>query len=86
MKSIIVITVVMGLLPAWATADEDDKTETSTLQIEGGKLIGEKHEIEIYDYHSGTYQTVDVYRKPAKPVKKDPDTPTPKQSSEPAPR
>jgi hypothetical protein len=84
MKSILAILFLIGLSPAWATADEDDNRETSTLQIQGGKLIGEKHEIEIYDYHSGTYQTVDVYRKPAKPLKKNPDTPTPKQSSEPA--
>ena len=86
MKGVIVITLAMSLLPAWAKADEDDDPETSTLQIEGGKLIGEKYEIEIYDYHSGTYQTVDVYRKPAKAPKKGPDTPTPKQSSEPARR
>ncbi|WP_020481575.1 hypothetical protein [Methylomonas sp. MK1] len=86
MKSIIVMTLVFSLLPASATADEDDTPETSTLQIQGGKLIGEKHEIEIYDYHSGTYQTVDVYRKPAKSLKKDPPPQAPKQSSEPAQR
>ncbi|AMK78890.1 MULTISPECIES: hypothetical protein [Methylomonas] len=86
MKSIIAILFVMSMAPAWAMADEDDKPETSTVQIQGGKLIGEKHEIEIYDYHSGTYQTVDVYRKPAKSLKKDSDNPTSKQSSESAPR
>ncbi|CAD6876568.1 hypothetical protein [Methylomonas fluvii] len=86
MKTIIVMTLVIGLLPAWATADEDDKPETSTLQIQGGKVIGEKHEIEVYDYHSGTYQTFDVYRKSAESLKKDPDPQTPKQTTEPAPR
>lgn len=85
MKNIFFVALLITLLPAWVTAAEDDNPETHTLQIEGGNLIGEKHEIEIYDYHSGTYQTVDVYRKPAKALKKDLDK-TPKQSSEPAPR
>ncbi|MDX8126665.1 hypothetical protein QLH52_05185 [Methylomonas sp. OY6] len=80
------MTLLISLLPAWATADEDDKPETSTLQIQGGKVIGEKHEIEVYDYHSGTYQTFDVYRKPAKSLKKDPDPQTPNQTTEPASR
>lgn len=86
MKSIVVMTLLISLLPAWATADEDDKPETSTLQIQGGKVIGEKHEIEVYDYHSGTYQTFDVYRKPAKSPNKDTATQTPKPSTETAPR
>jgi len=86
MKSIVVMTLLISLLPAWATADEDDKPETSTLQIQGGKVIGEKHEIEVYDYHSGTYQTFDVYRKPAKSQNKDTAPQTPNPSTETAPR
>ncbi|OQW71798.1 MAG: hypothetical protein BVN35_15845 [Proteobacteria bacterium ST_bin11] len=86
MKTILGILLVICIFPGWVKADEDNKSETSSMQIEGGKLIGEKHEIEIYDYHSGTYQTVDVYRRPSKTLKKDPDTAAPKQPSESTPR
>lgn len=73
MKNTIAILATLMLLSDWAAADEDDKPVTSTVRIEGGQLIGEKQEIEIYDYHTGTYQTVDVYRKPNKTLKKAPE-------------
>lgn len=86
MKNMIAILCVLTLLPNWARADEDDKSVTSTLQIQGGKMVGEKREIEIYDYHSGTYQTVDVYRKPEKASKTPQDTATQTQPIQQAPR
>lgn len=74
------------LLSDGALADEDDRAEISTLQIQGGKMVREKHEIEIYDYHSGTYQTFDVYRKPEIAPKQAAETAIPKPVIEPAAR
>lgn len=73
-KRTLAVLLVPVLLPRWAAADEDDKALTSTVNIQGGQLVGEKQEIEIYDYHTGTYQTVDVYRKPDKTQKQIPDS------------
>ena len=85
MKKTIAIIATLLLPLHWALADEDDKAETSILQIQGGKMVNEKHEIEIYDYHSGTYHTVDVYRKPEKDLKtpRDATTHTPPVQQEP---
>jgi len=51
---------------------EEDTTVIKTEQIQAGKIVNEEHEIEVYDYHTGTYQTVIVYRKskaaPANPT------------------
>jgi hypothetical protein len=71
--------LVLGLLSfmgvAWA--DDDEKATTNTVTIEQGKLVGEHEEIEIYDYHTGTYQSVYVYRKPREPQKPSESLPAP---------
>ena len=61
-------TVILSLvlwLPLLVFADNDEGAVPTTIEIKAGKLIREKHEIEIYDYHTGTFQAVDVYRKSA---------------------
>lgn len=52
------------LVPLMLLADDDDKTVSTTINVQGGKRIKEKQEIEVYDYHSGTYYSVHVYREP----------------------
>ena len=52
------------LVSGFALADEDDKDVTEFVEFQGGKLVKERLEVEIYDYHTGTYYTVDVYREP----------------------
>lgn len=65
MKTLVCSTwIALICLPAIAAADDEDKQSNKTLHIEQGKLVGEEHEIEIYDYHSGIFHTVTVYRKP----------------------
>lgn len=65
MKTLVCSTwIALICLPAVAVADDEDKQSNKTLHIEQGKLVGEEHEIEIYDYHSGIFHTVTVYRKP----------------------
>jgi hypothetical protein len=39
------------------------------LIIQDGKVISEEHEVEVYDYHTGTFQTYKVYRAPEKKQK-----------------
>lgn len=65
MKISIALLVALLFSATSATAEDEDTQPSRTLTIEGGKFIGEEKEIEIYDYHTGTYQTVTVYRKPA---------------------
>lgn len=57
------------LMPFLILADEEESSNsiTRTLTIEKGKLVREQQEIEIYDYHTGTYQTVNVYREKKPP-------------------
>lgn len=65
MNYLIVVFAALAVLPRPVLAEQDDdKPVTSIIEIKGGKIAKEKHEIEIYDYHSGTYNTVDVYREP----------------------
>ncbi len=57
--------IALLCLSAIAIADDEDSRQSNkTVHIEQGKLVGEEHEIEIYDYHSGIFHTVTVYRKP----------------------
>ncbi len=64
------------LLPLNVVLAEDDESKSTTIiTIQDGKFVGEQHEIEIYDYHSGVYQTVNVYRKPAQTPKAEPAKP-----------
>lgn len=47
--------------------DEDTESDNKrTLIIQNGKVISEEHEVEVYDYHTGTFQTYKVYRPPEK--------------------
>lgn len=69
MRNVIIFTLPLLLLPGWAGAEDDESKTSKTVKIEGGKFVGEEHEIEIYDYHSGVYQSVTVYRKPQKAEK-----------------
>ena len=82
--------LVIGLMTFMgaAYADDDEKAITSTLTIEQGKVVGEREEIEIYDYHTGTYQSVYVYRKPGEQPKTSESLPVPINSTHknPAPR
>ncbi|OAI12286.1 hypothetical protein A1507_01985 [Methylomonas koyamae] len=66
MKIVTVCLLLLLSLPGLAGAEEDDSKPAKTVKIEGGKFVGEEHEIEIYDYHSGVYQSVTVYRTPQK--------------------
>lgn len=66
MKKKTAIFCVLMLLPLWVEAEDDDNRVTTTLEVQGGKLIREKQEIEVYDYHSGTFYSVHVYREPDK--------------------
>ncbi|MCQ8182370.1 hypothetical protein NP603_14710 [Methylomonas sp. SURF-1] len=66
MRTVIIFTLPLLLLPGWAGAEDDESKTSKTVKIEGGKYVGEEHDIEIYDYHSGVYQSVTVYRKPQK--------------------
>ncbi len=66
MRIVIIFTLSLLLLPDWAGAEDDESKTSKTVKIEVGKYVGEEHDIEIYDYHSGVYQSVSVYRKPQK--------------------
>jgi hypothetical protein len=46
-----------------------DSDQKRTLIIHDGKVISEEHEVEVYDYHTGTFQTFKVYRQPEKKLK-----------------
>jgi len=64
-------------LPLWGYAEEDDNKEVRTFIIKEGKVIREEHEVEVYDYHTGTFQTFKVYREPEADHKAKGDTPKP---------
>ena len=54
---------ILVLISLGASAEDADKlTRTTTINIEGGKLVREKQELEVYDYHTGTFYSVHVYR------------------------
>jgi len=72
---LLVISLMSSVSIAWA--DDDEKATTSTLTLEQGKVVGEREEIEIYDYHTGTYQSVYVYRKPRESRKPSESLPAP---------
>lgn len=76
MKYTVAVVFALMLLPEAAVADDEDTPVTSSVEIHGDQRVGEKHEIEIYDYHTGTYQTVDVYRKPDQTTRQIPETGT----------
>lgn len=78
MRTVIIFTLPLLLLPGWAGAEDDESKAPKTVKIEGGKFVGEEHDVEIYDYHSGVYQSVTVYRKPQKADK------TPDSAAQPA--
>jgi hypothetical protein len=51
------------LMSLGVSAEDTDKlTKTTTINVEGGKLVREKQEVEVYDYHTGTFYSVHVYR------------------------
>ena len=58
------VFLVLMLIPLTLHADDDDKKMMTTINFQGGKRLKEKQEIEVYDYHSGTYYSVFVYREP----------------------
>lgn len=85
--------VILGLMLSVGSVcaddsdSEDNNAITSTLTIEQGKVVGDREEIEIYDYHTGTYQSVYVYRKPGKQSKQTEPLPAPNSHlNNPAPR
>ena len=87
MKYLLAVLSAWLILPVSAGAEQDDdKPVTSTIEVKGGKIAKEKHEIEIYDYHSGTYNTVDVYRKPNAEAKPEAGKAAPSTASQPNPR
>jgi hypothetical protein len=51
---------------AYAENDDTESDNKRTLIILNGKVISEEHEVEVYDYHTGTFQTYKVYRAPEK--------------------
>ncbi len=63
-KEKIKVFLVLMLMSVVVLADDDDQKVSTTIHVQGGKLIKEKQEIEVYDYHSGTYYSVHVYREP----------------------
>lgn len=64
MQSLSLILLGFSFAVVAYAVEEEATGVTNKLTIERGKLVGEEHEIEIYDYHSGVYQTVTVFRKP----------------------
>lgn len=54
---------------ACAESDDTESDNKTTLIIHNGKVISEEHEVEVYDYHTGTFQTYKVYREPEKKLK-----------------
>ncbi|MCQ8104617.1 hypothetical protein NP590_10915 [Methylomonas sp. SURF-2] len=72
--------LVGGLLLFGTAFGDDSDTETESsrkLIFREGKLILEEHEIEVYDYHTGTMQTFKVYREPEKKAKEAQKAPAP---------
>jgi hypothetical protein len=70
------MNIILGLmlfltLSHYAYAEDDDTQSDNkrTLIIQDGKVISEEHEVEVYDYHTGTFQTYKVYRAPEKKQK-----------------
>lgn len=70
------MNIIFGLLLcltlsqyACAESDDTESDNKTTLIIHNGKVISEEHEVEVYDYHTGTFQTYKVYRAPEKELK-----------------
>lgn len=79
-KFYLFFTLILMSLGASAE-DADTVTKTTTINVEGGKLVREKQEVEVYDYHTGTFYTVHVYREAGKDKKSAAEPVDPNQPS-----
>lgn len=82
LKQILAGLFALVLLSETALAEEDDKDVTDFVEIRGGKMVRERREVEIYDYHTGTYYRVDVYREPDGKTVSEPRIPQPSRGTE----
>lgn len=76
MKASITVLFLM-VLPLLSHAEDDDGKQPRNLILKEGKVIREEHEVEVYDYHTGTFQTFKVYREPETGDKAKADAPKP---------
>ncbi len=73
------IIIAFCLLYSMGSLAEDDDTKPVTRrEFQDGQLVREKQEVEVYDYHSGSYFSVFVYRETdqAKPESESKNQPT----------